>query len=125
MAARGTIGYRRFLPAGKTGGNTKTIEFRQMQGSLDPEHIINWVRVCIAIVDFARLSTPTSFKAVMTNIVRAGKAYTGLDLLRDLQLDAEADYFENKVAGYRSGTAAGRFYYEGQDRSVFVRPLDV
>ncbi|KAI0133488.1 hypothetical protein BJ170DRAFT_590515 [Xylariales sp. AK1849] len=29
---RGTVGFRRFLPAGKTGGNINTLEFRQMAG---------------------------------------------------------------------------------------------
>jgi hypothetical protein len=123
MAQRGTIGFRRLLPAGKTGGNTKTIEFRQMQASLDPEHIINWVRVCVAIVDFARLSTAASFKTLMTKIVRAGPAYTGIDFLKDLNLHAEADFFQRKVAGYRSGTPAGLALYQGQERSVFVLPL--
>lgn len=91
-AIRGTVGFRRFLPAGKTGGNINTVEFRQMAGSLDPNHISRWIRVCVHLMDFARLSNNKDFCSLVAKAARNGPRYSALDLLRDIGLDSEIDF---------------------------------
>ncbi|KAI1387708.1 uncharacterized protein F4822DRAFT_444305 [Hypoxylon trugodes] len=82
---RGTVGFTRFLPvSGVVQGNIQTFEFRQMGASLDPDHIIYWARVCLAIVNFARLSDG---------------------------LYEEEIYFRAKIAGYSMGDVE---FYEGE-----------
>ncbi|KAI1504789.1 hypothetical protein F5X99DRAFT_416473 [Biscogniauxia marginata] len=117
---RGAVGFKRFLPAGKSGGNTQTFEWRQMAGCLDPEHIIQWVRVCVAFTDFARKSSAEEFNGTLGRILERGSSYTGFDLLGDLGLHAEAQYFKKRVDGY----SRSQEIYEGQEAgNLFVRPL--
>ncbi|KAI0186709.1 hypothetical protein EV127DRAFT_484021 [Xylaria flabelliformis] len=84
---RGAMGFLRFLPAGKAGGNIQTFEWRQMSGSLDANHINQWVKACIAFTDFCRLSDKTTFKEFVKNVIEKGKDYTGIELLEDLDVD--------------------------------------
>ncbi|KAI1758316.1 hypothetical protein F4782DRAFT_20586 [Xylaria castorea] len=86
---RGSIGFQRFLPAGKTGGNIQTFEWRQMSGSFDANHINQWVKACIAFTDFCRLSDKTTFKGLMENIIERGKKYAGIELLEALDVDTQ------------------------------------
>ncbi|ETS77884.1 hypothetical protein PFICI_09946 [Pestalotiopsis fici W106-1] len=117
-AVRGTFGYRRFLPAGKTGGNTNTIEFRQMVGSLDPQHINNWVKLCVGLVDFARLSTADEFCSL---VAEASKGrYNFAQMLRDLKLGQDVPFWSNKVLAYAKIDAE---VYEGSKESLFLRRL--
>jgi hypothetical protein len=36
----------------------KTIEFRQYEGSIDPDAVTNWVRFCVGLVKFADSTDP-------------------------------------------------------------------
>ncbi|KAF3018395.1 hypothetical protein E8E14_000148 [Neopestalotiopsis sp. 37M] len=117
-AVRGTFGYRRFLPAGKTGGNTNTIEFRQMVGSLDPEHITRWVKLCFALVDFARLSAAGEFCSLVHQSSRPG--YSFARMLRDLGLGDEVPFWSKKVLAY---TKRDPEVYSGEKESVFLGRL--
>ncbi|KAI0594180.1 hypothetical protein F4775DRAFT_596561 [Biscogniauxia sp. FL1348] len=117
---RGAVGFKRFLPAGNSGGNTQTFEWRQMAGSLDPESIIKWVRVCIAFTDFARTSSAEEFSSLLSTILERENSYTGFDLLQSLGLHAEAEYFKKKVDGY----AQNQDIYPGQGAGkLFLSPL--
>jgi hypothetical protein len=87
MYERGSVGFDRFLPAGKTGGNIQTFEWRQMSGSLDAEHINQWVGFCLAFTDFCRLASGPTFKELAEHVVQKGEDYTGLDLLKALHID--------------------------------------
>ncbi|KAI0553903.1 putative amidoligase enzyme-domain-containing protein [Xylaria curta] len=86
---RGAMGFQRFLPAGKTGGNIQTFEWRQMSGSLDANHIHQWVKACIAFTDFCRLSDKTAFKVFIGDVIESGKNYTGIMLLENLHVDTQ------------------------------------
>ncbi|KAI0483876.1 hypothetical protein F4859DRAFT_529205 [Xylaria cf. heliscus] len=81
---RGSMGFQRFLPAGKTGGNIQTFEWRQMSGSIDSKHINQWVEACIAFTDFCRLSDGPTFKGLMEDVIQRGNKYTGIELLEFL-----------------------------------------
>ncbi|KAI8950306.1 putative amidoligase enzyme-domain-containing protein [Xylaria longipes] len=86
---RGSVGFQRFLPAGKTGGNIQTFEWRQMSGSVDAKHINQWVKTCIAFTDFCRLSDGVTFKGLMENVIERGKKFTGIELLEALDVDTQ------------------------------------
>ncbi|RYP72008.1 hypothetical protein DL771_004477 [Monosporascus sp. 5C6A] len=100
---RGSVGFTRFLPAGKTGGNTHTFEWRQMAGCLDPQAIIRWAGVCIGFTNFARLSDAATYKTLVTTIIQRGGTFTGLDLLEAFGLQPEACCFRQQVADYERG----------------------
>ncbi|KAI1410495.1 putative amidoligase enzyme-domain-containing protein [Hypoxylon sp. FL1857] len=114
---RGSVGFTRFLPAGKTGGNTHTFEFRQMAGCLDPGPIIHWVRVCLALVDFARLSDAKTFKDLLEKILNGGSTFTAFDLLLELKLVEEERYFRSSVEGYKNSLD---FYVGESSGGLFV-----
>ncbi|KAI5922458.1 hypothetical protein F4810DRAFT_711572 [Camillea tinctor] len=117
---RGSVGFTRFLPADETGGNTQTFEWRQMAASLDPDHILRWIRVCVAFTDFARGSTAEEFKGLLRTILERGSSYTGFDLLESLGLHAEAEYYKKKVEGYSNNPEV--FAGQGAGK-LFVPPL--
>ncbi|RYP80269.1 hypothetical protein DL770_006297 [Monosporascus sp. CRB-9-2] len=118
---RGSVGFTRFLPAGKTGGNTHTFEWRHMAGCLDPEAIVRWARVCIGFTNFARLSDAATYKTLTTIIIQRGDTFTGLDLLEAIGLQSEASCFRQQVADYEQGHLD---LFEGQSNgSLFCRPL--
>ncbi|KAJ8126821.1 hypothetical protein O1611_g6818 [Lasiodiplodia mahajangana] len=86
---RGSMGFQRFLPAGKTGGNIQTFEWRQMYSSLDAEYISQWVKVCDAFTDFCRLSDKAAFKKLVTKVIDGRENYTGIELLEDLGVNSQ------------------------------------
>ncbi|KAI1763409.1 putative amidoligase enzyme-domain-containing protein [Hypoxylon sp. FL1150] len=118
-ATRGTVGFRRFLPAGRTGGNTHTFEFRQMVGCLDPEPIIHWVRVCTAFTDFARLSTPEKYKDLLSQMMD-NTAFSGFDLLLALGLVEEEKYFRAKTQAWSQGRELE--LYDGEEDGLLFVP---
>ncbi|KAI0386292.1 putative amidoligase enzyme-domain-containing protein [Hypomontagnella monticulosa] len=109
--SRGAMSFTRFLPAAPGVGNIHTIEFRQMAGSLDPGPIIHWAKVCMAIVDFARLSTAPRYKELIARIIEEEATFTGLDLLSELDLPEEEQYFRGKMMDYSRGNLE---FYEGE-----------
>ncbi|KAH8666792.1 hypothetical protein BX600DRAFT_436173 [Xylariales sp. PMI_506] len=120
---RGTVGFRRFLPFGRIGGNTSTLEFRQMAGCLDPDSILHWINVCVALVDYARKSNVDEFKGLVAEIVSTGETYTAFDLLRYLGLEDEVQFYERKVKGYEAATPKGLELFDGGANSLFLTPL--
>lgn len=118
-ATRGTFGFRRFLPAGKTGGNTNTIEFRQMIGSFDHKHINHWVRLCALLVDFSRFSTVEAFQRI---IMRASneEMYNHVDLLTDLDQAETIPFWQAKVDDYAKPNPE---VFQGSNRHMWLRPL--
>ncbi|KAI1638218.1 hypothetical protein F4809DRAFT_660029 [Biscogniauxia mediterranea] len=117
----GSVGFERLLPTGKNPRcNTKSFEWRQMAGCLDPNSIIQWARVCIAFTDFARTSSAEEFNRLLITILELGSSYTGFHLLKSLGLHTEAEFFKKKVDGY----AENQELYPGQSAgNLFVPPL--
>ncbi|KAI1141683.1 putative amidoligase enzyme-domain-containing protein [Hypoxylon sp. FL0543] len=96
---RGSVGFTRFLPAGKTGGNTHTFEFRQMAGCLDPAPIIHW------------------FKDLLFKVLTGGSTFTAFDLLLELNLVEEERYFRSAVERYNTSL---EFYVGENSGCLFV-----
>ncbi|KAK5629997.1 hypothetical protein RRF57_005712 [Xylaria bambusicola] len=77
----------------------RTIEFREAGGSLDPEWIVTWARICVGIMRFCRDSDPGEFTRVLERVVRQeersrcgrGVRYDVCDLLEDMCLFSEAE----------------------------------
>ncbi|KAI1422563.1 putative amidoligase enzyme-domain-containing protein [Xylaria sp. FL1777] len=86
---RGSVGFKRFLPAGRTGGNIQTFEWRQMSGSVNANHINQWIKACIAFTDFCRLSNKQTFKEAIKKVIARGENYTGIELLEDLNIETQ------------------------------------
>ncbi|KAI0198527.1 putative amidoligase enzyme-domain-containing protein [Astrocystis sublimbata] len=84
---RGAVGFKRFLPAGKTGGNLQTFEWRQMSGSLDANHINRWIEFCLAFTNFCRLSDSSTFRDLVETLVEGGDDYVVSDLFEALDVD--------------------------------------
>ncbi|KAI1440884.1 putative amidoligase enzyme-domain-containing protein [Annulohypoxylon stygium] len=107
---RGSVSFGRFLPEEGKGGNIQTIEFRQMEGSFDPEHIIQWARVCMTIVNFARFADPEIYKTLLKNLMTEEIPFSVFDLLLFLGLRSEEKFFRGKVKKYESNLD----FYEGE-----------
>ncbi|KAI0869402.1 hypothetical protein GGS24DRAFT_165375 [Hypoxylon argillaceum] len=81
----------------------RTIEFREAGGTLDPDSIVLWMRVCAGIVRFCRDASVVEYLAVLERVVREEERlrvippgaedddmYDVCDLLEDLCLFTEA-----------------------------------
>lgn len=115
---RTSVSFSRFISC-RGKGNLHTFEFRQMAGCLDPGPIMHWARVCIALVDFARLSDAVAFRGLVEKILKGrGTTFTAFDLLRELGLVEEEKYFRQSVAGYKTmfglypGAEAGKLFLD-------------
>ncbi|KAI1343042.1 hypothetical protein F5Y15DRAFT_429020 [Xylariaceae sp. FL0016] len=118
---RGALGFKRFLPAGKSGGNTQTFEWRQMAGCLDVGHILRWVRLTLAFTNFCRLSKVETYQGLLATIINHGGTYTEKELVEDLGLAEEASFFKDKAVVYAGGMED---YFEGQSSgNLFVPPM--
>ncbi|KAI5865138.1 hypothetical protein GGS23DRAFT_557861 [Durotheca rogersii] len=98
---RGSVGFQGFCQGawpesvkGNNDGETGTIEFRSMEGTLDPLLIVNWLAVVIRLVDFARRGNHDDIRAI---IHKALGMYSVVDLLKDLDLAEQATYFTSKL----------------------------
>lgn len=116
VGGRGSVGFRRFLPAGadNTGGNTHTLKWRQMAGCLAPFSIIHWMRFCLSFTNFARLSDSATFKTMIVAIQMKEGRFTALDLLEALGLEFLCAHFEKQMRD------------EGEEEGeLFLKPLDM
>ncbi|KAK8131550.1 hypothetical protein PG984_007988 [Apiospora sp. TS-2023a] len=118
---RGSVGFRRFTPQGKTGGNTNTFEFRHMAGSLDPDSILHWADVCIGIVNFARNTDASTFRDQISKFLHPPAVYGGAEVLEDIGLAKEAKFLRTKARSYKKDDF--KFLQEGDKDTFFVPPM--
>ncbi|KAI1739263.1 hypothetical protein F4680DRAFT_466427 [Xylaria scruposa] len=84
-------------------GWARTIEFREAGGSLDPDWIVTWVKICVGMMRFCRDASVIDFITVLERVVREEERqrtsdserddkdiYDVCDLLEDICLFAEA-----------------------------------
>ncbi|XXG98174.1 hypothetical protein Hte_004495 [Hypoxylon texense] len=97
----GSLGFQGFCegavpnnPSAHNDGETGTIEVRNMEGTLDSTLILNWVTVLVRLYDLARRGHTGD---IMSIIYKSKGVYGGLDLLRDLGLPDQVEYFQAKV----------------------------
>jgi Putative amidoligase enzyme len=85
----------------------KTIEFRQHEGTLDPEAVYNWAKVCVNIVEFAQeVPTPKLQAWLRWNINQKVEEYPAVAVLYALKIPRCALYYEKKLAE-RSNVSSG------------------
>ncbi|KAI0964874.1 putative amidoligase enzyme-domain-containing protein [Xylaria arbuscula] len=82
------------------GALERTVEFRLGEGSLEPEWISTWAKICVGIFKFALYSSPSQFIDVLTDCDRATKedgCYDIIDFLDDIGLIVEAEIAEKRL----------------------------
>ncbi|KAI1405337.1 hypothetical protein F4819DRAFT_501976 [Hypoxylon fuscum] len=101
---RGSVGFQGFcqdaLREGRVehnNGHTGTIEFRSMEGTLDPILMLHWITICLRLIDFSRRGNTAD---VMAIIARSTGPYGGLNLLQDLGLQNQAIFFGTRASTY-------------------------
>ncbi|KAI0966156.1 hypothetical protein F4678DRAFT_450260 [Xylaria arbuscula] len=81
------IGLKRFSPAGETGREFWTFEWRHMSGSLNADHINQWVKVYGAFTHLCRTADSATFYLFLKAIMEKGHHYNGYHLLSALSID--------------------------------------
>lgn len=86
---------------GKERETKLTIEFRQHEGTLDGERVINWVKTVVGLLEFAEDCDPVFLTAFVTEYAMLedsghGGMYDIVDLLRDIGLDEPATFYEER-----------------------------
>ena len=117
----GSVGFTNFLSLDKPGGHTHTLEWRQMAGSLDPQHISLWIRFCIYFTNFTRLASADVYKAVLKEILGTGESFTMSNLLQRIGLGEDITFWEERMKRYAEGNCD---LYDGQSGRLFVPPLE-
>ncbi|KAL7628027.1 hypothetical protein AAE478_002223 [Parahypoxylon ruwenzoriense] len=120
---RGAIGLQGFCERAypsslkkNNDGETGTIEFRSMEGTLDPLLVLNWLAVVTRLFDISRRGNHDD---VMGIIHKAGGTYNGIELLKDLDLPEQASYFQEKIVNQETNTA------QESMSTLFVPPYSV
>ncbi|RDW92213.1 hypothetical protein BP5796_01607 [Coleophoma crateriformis] len=85
---------------------TKTVEFRQHEGSLDEDVISQWIHVCVGIVQFCRCTSDTTeFDALFDKMTVYEDVHelqpdenrtTVIDLLKAIGLEDQAKYYAKR-----------------------------
>lgn len=115
--ARGSVSYQKLAP-----GKINTVEFRQMGGCLDPEGIMNWTEICVALLEFARTSDPPEFQSLTGHLMGKSPICCAVELIGKLGLDrAISDYYTAKYETYHIDRDLT--YFEGQELGHFFPTL--
>ncbi|KAE9376847.1 hypothetical protein N431DRAFT_332239 [Stipitochalara longipes BDJ] len=84
---------------GRDDGTKKTIEFRQHEGTLNPEAVYQWCKVCLKIIEFAQECPTWKLRIWLTwHINNRVEGYPAVAVLYALKLPHSAQYYENKLA---------------------------
>ncbi|OTA57674.1 hypothetical protein K449DRAFT_449926 [Hypoxylon sp. EC38] len=100
---RGSVGFQGIcegasdIPLPHNDGHTGTVEFRSMEGTLDPLLIVQWLAVVTRLVDFARRGNTIDLMGILEKGQKYDGSYSGLALLQDLGLPEQYEYFKSKV----------------------------
>ena len=77
----------------------RTIEFCQHRGTLDPDLIINWVKVVCSLVENS-YRDERDFRKLFDKLQAYASVYTVVKLFEDLQLGKQADFYAPLVHQY-------------------------
>ncbi|KAI0882833.1 uncharacterized protein GGS22DRAFT_41591 [Annulohypoxylon maeteangense] len=104
VEAKGSIGFSGFCRWAlgdqsyqHNNGHTGTIEFRSMESTLDPVLILNWLAVVTRLYDFARRGNTADILGILEKATMPDSKYDGFQLLEDLGLPTQAEYFGAKA----------------------------
>ncbi|XDG10346.1 hypothetical protein ABKA04_009961 [Annulohypoxylon sp. FPYF3050] len=81
-------------------GHTGTLEFRSVEGTLDPLLIVNWLAVVTGLYDFARRGNTADIRGILQKAHLGGDNYSGVQLFYNLGIPAQAEYFDAKIKGH-------------------------
>jgi hypothetical protein len=73
----------------------RTIEFRQHEGTLEPERIRAWITTVVGIINFADTTDQDSLKQLFRKA--EDDEWTVIDLFRSMHLGEQADYYQDKL----------------------------
>lgn len=77
----------------------RTIEFRQHEGTLDPEAVYHYVKACVNFVEFAQeVSTPKLREWLRRTIDMNVEEFPAVALLHAMKMPHSALYYERKIA---------------------------
>lgn len=114
---RGSVSYQKLA-----SNKTNTVEFRQMGGSLEPDVIMHWTEICVALMQFARTSDAPKFQALTGRLMGMKPLSCAVELISKLGLaEAISDYYLSKYETYH--IERDLTYFEGQERGHFVPTL--
>lgn len=74
----------------------RTIEFRGHEGTLDSERIVNWINVCVGLVEFADTIDPDELDKFLWSHIDYADEFTVIDLLRVIGRPAEAEFYAKR-----------------------------
>jgi hypothetical protein len=75
----------------------RTLEFRQHEGTLDPESIINWATVCAKLLQYAGEVPQADLEKFLWDNVKDERTFTAVDLIEKIGLEKEAHYFRCRI----------------------------
>ena len=78
----------------RAGTRRSRLFFRKHEATFDFVRVENWVKVCMGLLSFAERADIDALKLYLLAHVE-DKQYTLIDLLKFIDLDEQADYYEN------------------------------
>lgn len=94
LQEKGMVYGRRMMEAAEKA--KKTIEFRQHEGTLDPEAVTQWIRVSVRLVEFAEEVRPEILRVWLKEHIDTN--YNVIQLLKATRQPLAAWYYEKKLA---------------------------
>ncbi|RAL63899.1 hypothetical protein DID88_003087 [Monilinia fructigena] len=81
----------------------RTIEFRQHQGCLDPETVLNWAGFLVELVAWAHKIDHQDFKIFLTKYINQKEGFSVEDLFKEIGLrESVFEFWRDKVAKLRA-----------------------
>ncbi|RSM10521.1 hypothetical protein CDV31_007200 [Fusarium ambrosium] len=82
-----------------------TVEFRHLEGTMDPELILRWGQLAVALFQFADVAKPNAWKKLISTALKCKdpRNYDHdvlQDFLQQLGLGEDFDFWENKMRGH-------------------------
>jgi len=75
----------------------RTLEFRQHEGTLDPEKIINWATVCSKLLQYAGEVPQADLEKFLRDNVEDERTFTAVDLIEKIGREREAQYYRSRL----------------------------
>lgn len=106
-----------------------TIEAREAVGTLDPDWIVTWAKVCCGLLEFARDAETSHYMSVVDKCAHATSydgEYDVVDLLRDMGLFSEANHCEQRLMRQQEAwNECLRFKTRGEEQAEAELPPDI
>jgi hypothetical protein len=74
----------------------RTIEFRQHEGTLEADRVVQWIRTVVGIVNFVHTESHISLAQLFRRVSEQDN-WTAIDLFKHMRLDAQADFYRSRL----------------------------